>query len=501
MKDQFEHIKTELLYNESHSDLSNLQKGKDIFENLSNLNDVLSDYNVATLSTMMLVLLNNEDSELGISEVTYNKVLAFIDELVAIQIESITDNELFRKLKANWKQIFELNSEMHKNTNITLFDVSKKALKEELAEDRYTLTKSSLYNKIYTEEYGTYGGEPYGLLCGLYDMENTADDISFLVSMGNIAKLAHSPFIASIDNNFFGINKEQFSEIRNFEDFMQHPKFNDWNSFREMEIASYIGLTFGKYILDLPKDPTNNPCQHPLIKNFKSSHDYLDSENFLWGYSSILFAKNVMRSFEKSGWFQHIRGPENGGLVTGLNYPKVIGDNFVETRNSVDVLIPDYLELSLSKVGFMSLVMNKSLDKACFFNVQSAKKVIDDFEDDFDSANSALVANLSYVMCVSKIAHYIKCVIREKIGSVVSKDIISDIITSWINNYVTIIESPNIMEMARFPFKYVNVDINPVPGKPGWYSSSIEILPHIQFEGLNVKMKLESRLDPQLFNK
>ena len=205
-----------------------------------------------------------------------------------------------------------------------------------------------------------------------------------------------------------------------------------------------------------------------------------------------------MRSFNKTGWFQYVRGPENGGHVKDLIAPVYNIRGFDEHRSALNISLPDYMELSLANIGIMPFIEEKGTANGCFFSVNSLKKV-EEFVDDFDSMNSQLAANLSYTLCIARIAHYVKCVIRDKIGSVTSTEIIQDKLTSWLNKYVTTIFEPTPLEMSRYPFRAADIKVSQIPGKAGWYKCNITVLPHIQFEGMDTTLKIDTRLDPGLF--
>ena len=465
------------------------------------VNNIFQDYYARNMAALSIVLANNPDI------VNYNKsyvqkAIAKIDALVSGQLNTIISNEDFRQLHKEWLQVEEVfNSKpADAHIDVCLLDVSKDELQYDFERNLYDISSSDLFQKIYVDEFDQYGGEPYGLLLGMYDFGYQDDDITWLSGMGMVAEASHAPFLGALNLDFFGVSKaNELRKIKSFENLFEHPRYRQWNEFRKSDQAAYIGLTVGDYIIKKPYHPTNNPVPNASLKGFAEQvRSYEDESAYFWAPSNILFARNIMRSYDKTGWMAYIRGPENGGYVDNLLAPIYNMRGYDEQRSALNVSFADYMELSLANVGVIPLIEEKSTRNACFFSVQSIKKV-EEFADDMDSINSQLVANLSYTFSISRIAHYIKCVIREKIGSVVDKDVIHKIISDWINRYVTVAFKPTPLEMARYPFRAAEVVVSPMAGKAGWYKTTVTLLPHVQFEGMDTTLKVDARLDPGLF--
>ena len=249
-------------------------------------------------------------------------------------------------------------------------------------------------------------------------------------------------------------------------------------------------MTLPRYVLRLPYDPESNPCQEV---NFKEDMGQAEDARYCWGNASLLFARNMCKSFETSGWCQYIRGPKGGGLVSGLPVHtfNLRGEN--EMKIPVEMAIPDFRELEFANSGFIPLVYRKGTADACFFSVQSAKRA-KKFKDAKDSENAQLVCNLSYTFSVTRIAHYLKCIMRDCIGSTADGPYIENKITSWIMQYVTKITNPDDLTLRYYPFKAAKVAVQAREGQAGWFNAQVSILPHIQFEGMDVELRLESRL-------
>ncbi|AJI57483.1 hypothetical protein LA02_1036 [Francisella philomiragia] len=470
----------------------------DVSGDASKVLSLSSDYNARNLMALSLVLANNESIN-NYNQKYIQKVITVIDKLIDLQVNAIISNDEFIALEQEWLKVQEVCQDDYDNVEVSILDVKKEELQYDFERNLYDISSSDFFKKVYVAEFDQYGGEPYGAILGLYNFENTTNDIIWLTGMGMVAKNSHAPFIASIDKSFFGVKDlSEITHIKSFESLLEHPRYKEWNDFRNLDVAAYIGLTVGDFMLRQPYNPENNPVQYKLMEGFNEFVDYESNDSYLWGPSSIQLVKNMMRSYDKTRWFQYIRGVESGGYVRNLVSCVYDNKGVLETKSPLNVLFADYMELSLANIGLIPFVSEKGTSNACFFSVNSAKKV-EEFVDNFDSANSMLIANLSYTMCISRISHYIKCVIRDKIGSVVGAEQIQNILSDWISEFVTTVYQPTPLEMARYPFRNVSIDVKTIPGKPGWYSCKINVIPHIQFEGMDTTMTIDTRLEPELF--
>ncbi|MFZ4699903.1 MAG: type VI secretion system contractile sheath large subunit [Candidatus Methylumidiphilus sp.] len=445
------------------------------------------------ISGMAAVLMNIDTTAGKFDKGAVQNLLAHIDEMVNAQLNQIIHHDKFKLMESNWRSLNDLirTTNFKADVMIDILDVGKDELYEDFDSNAVDITGSALFKKAYVAEYDQYGGKPYGSIVGLYEFEHTPRDEFWLKIMGKIAAASHAPFVGAVSPKFFGCDTvEELSAIKDLEGLMSHPRFGSWNALRESEVAAYIGLTLPRYILRQPYDPDTNPCGKFTFKEEVRGDNNAD---YLWGSSTVLFAQNMIRSFTNSGWCQYLRGPKGGGLVTGLPVHMFNVRGEEEMKIPVEMTIPDYRELDFANAGFMPLIYRKGTADACFFSCQSLKKP-KKFKDPKDSENSQLVTNLSYTFSITRIAHYVKCIMRDNIGSSADAEYIQRTLEAWIFQYVTTVVNPDDLTLQSYPFKAASVAVVERLGMIGWYDCSISVLPHIQFEGMNVELRLDARL-------
>lgn len=445
------------------------------------------------ISGMAAVLMNIDFTADKFDKGAVQNLIAQIDELINAQLNQIIHHENFKNMEASWRALNDLilKTNFKADVMIDMIDVSKDELFSDFDSNAVDVSGSALFKKVYTAEYDQYGGKPYGSMIGFYEFNHTPDDEFWLKIMGKVAAASHAPFISSVSPKFFGCETmDELASIKDLSGLMNHPRYGSWNALRDSEVAAYIGLTLPRYILRQPYDPDTNP-----IRNFTFKEEVRGDNNadYLWGNAAALFAQNMVRSFVGSGWCQYLRGPKGGGLITGLPVHMFNIRGEEEMKIPVEMVIPDYRELDFANAGFMPLVYRKGFADACFFSCQSLKKP-KKFKDPKDSENSQLVANISYSFSITRIAHYVKCIMRDNIGSSADSAYIQRILNSWMSQYVTTVVNPDDLTLRYYPFKAAAVDVVERPGMIGWYDCGISVLPHIQFEGMDVELRLDSRL-------
>lgn len=444
------------------------------------------------LSALSALLLNVTPCNGRFEKAEVFATIATIDKLVNDQVNEILHSPSFQKMESSWRGLYDLaaNVNFSADIGIDILDVSKEELYEDFDNNSSDIFGCALFDKVYVAEYDQYGGRPFGVVIGDYEFSHTPQDLFFLRMMGKVAAASHAPFVGSVSAAFFGCKTvEEFDAIRNLEGLINHPKYGPWNAFRETDESAYIGLTFPRFILRKPWHPETQPVPD---MNFTEMADGT-SGRYLWGNAVWLFARNLAASFADTGWCQYIRGPKGGGLISGLPVDTFNIRGQDEMMAPVELTIPDYRELALAQSGFIPLVYRKSSSDATFFSVQSVKKPRK-LKDPKDAENSRLVTNLAYTFSITRIAHYIKSIMRDNIGTAADAAYIQKLLTSWISQFVTTAQNPDDLTLQAFPFKAAVVEVLPKPGQIGWCKCVVSVLPHVQFEGMDVELRLESRL-------
>ncbi|EYF05026.1 type VI secretion system contractile sheath large subunit [Chondromyces apiculatus] len=444
------------------------------------------------LSSMAAVLYNMDVKE-GIDKPKIQALVARIDEMVGDQINEILHAPEFKALESTWASIEDLvrNTNFRANIDINLLDVTKEELHEDLELNAADIAGSELFKKVYVAEYDQFGGLPYGGMIGLYDFANTRKDILWLRTIGKIAAASHAPFIASASPMLFGCKTmAEVNQLRDIEGLFDTPRYAEWKKLRSSDESVYIGLTMPRYLVRAPYNEITNPSEDI---RFEEQVRGDNPDEYLWGNSAMLFARNMVRSFETSGWCQYLRGVKGGGLCDGLaSYTfDVRGEE--ELRGPVETTLPDFREFELAKAGLIPLIHKKGTGDAVFYSAQALKRPLAQ-QDPKDAENQQLASNLTYTFSVSRIAHYIKCIMRDNIGSNADAPYVTSQIDRWISRYVTTVVNPDDLTLRYYPFKAYSLEVNPVPGKIGWYKCNLSILPHIQFEGMDVDLRVDARL-------
>ncbi len=445
------------------------------------------------LSGMAALIMNIDPAAGRFDKGSVQELIASIDTMVNDQLNEIIHHENFKKIESSWRSLNDLilNTNFKADIVIDMIDVSKDELFEDFEANAVDITGSALFKKIYISEYDQFGGRPYGSIIGQYEFEHTPADEFWLRTMGRVAAASHAPFIGSVSPKFFGCETiEELGAIKDLEGMMNHPKYGSWNALRDSAEAAYIGLTLPRYIARLPYDPETNPCRNI---NFKEEVNGDTNDDFLWGSATMLMARNLVRSFAESGWCQYVRGPNGGGLISGLPVHTFNTRGEEEIKVPVELAIPDFRELEFANAGFIPLIYRKGSADACFFSSQSIKRP-KKFKDNKDTEDAQLVTNLSYTFSITRIAHYVKSIMRDNIGSSADAAYIKNSLQNWIFQYVTTIVNPDDLTLRYYPFKAAAVEVEEQEGMIGWYSCNISVLPHIQFEGMDVELKMDSRL-------
>ena len=427
---------------------------------------------------------------------TITAMIAAIDEKLTEQVNEIIHDDGFQQLESAWRGLHYLvnNTETDETLKIRVMNVSKKDLSKTLKKYKGTAwDQSPIFKKVYEEEYGQFGGEPYGCLVGDYHFDHSPPDVELLQSIAKISAASHAPFIAGSAPNVMQMDTwQELANPRDLTKIFSTPDYAPWRSFRESEDSRYIGLAMPRFLGRLPYGEDTDPVDEFA---FEESTDSGDSSKYCWVNSAYAMAVNINRSYKLYGWCSRIRGIESGGAVEGLpchTFPS--DDGGVDIKCPTEIAISDRREAELAKNGFMPLVYRKNSDLAAFIGAQSLQKPTS-YDDADATANAVLASRLPYLFASCRFAHYLKCIVRDKIGSFKSRSDVQSWLEGWIENYVDF-DPTNSSEQtkAERPLRAAEVVVEEIEGNPGFYSSRFYLQPHYQLEGLTVSLRLVSKL-------
>ncbi len=427
------------------------------------------------------------------TEAMINARIAQIDHLLSIQLNEIIHHADFQKLEGSWRGLKYLMSQSETSAmlKIKVLNVSQKDLLRDL-QRAPEFDQSALFKKVYEEEFGVFGGAPFGALVGDYEFSKSGQDIELLEKISNVAAAAHAPFLTAASSEMF--NLESYTQIdapRDLGKVFDTTEYAKWKSFRESDDARYVALTAPRMLLREPYGQATVPLE---AFAYEEKVDGTDHGKYLWGNSAWALGARVTQAFAKYGWCATIRGVESGGLVEGLpvhNFRTESGD--LAMKCPTEAPITDRREKELADLGFVPLVHQKNTDKAAFFSVQSAQKP-KVYDSPAATANARISAQLPYIFATSRFAHYLKAMMRDKIGGYMSKDEAQGFLNRWISNYVVSNDSAAFSTKAQYPLKEARVDVVDIPGKPGAYRAVAFLRPHFQLDELTVSLRLVADL-------
>jgi type VI secretion system protein ImpC len=427
------------------------------------------------------------------TEVMINQRIAQIDELLSAQLNEIIHHPDFQKLEATWRGLKYLlgQSETGEQLKIKIFNVKKNELLKDL-QKAPEFDQSALFKKVYEEEFGVFGGAPFGALLGDYHFSKSGQDVELLERISQVAASAHAPFIAGADPDMF--NMESFTSLdapRDMAKVFDSTEYAKWKSFRASEDARYTALCLPHILMRQPYGRDTVPVE---AFEFEEGVDGSDHSRYLWGNAAWALGARITNAFSLYGWCAAIRGVESGGLVEGLpvhNFTTESGD--ITMKCPTESPISDRREKELADLGFVPLVHCKGTDYAAFFSVQSCQKP-KVYEQDAATANARISAQLPYIFAVSRFAHYLKAIMRDKIGGFTSRDEIQRFLNDWIINYSIANDDAGFTLKAQHPLKEARVDVVEIPGKPGAYKAVAFLRPHFQLDELTISMRLVAEL-------
>lgn len=453
--------------------------------------DMIAEYVKQVMSGEM-TLSRNMDA-------TINARIAEIDRIISAQMNEIMHHEEFQKLEGSWRGLHHLvsNSLTGPMLKIRVMSVTKKDMLKDF-ERALEFDQSAMFKKVYEDEYGMFGGAPFGALIGDFEFGNHPQDMALLEKISQVAAAAHAPFLSAASPDLFGWNEfGEMSEVRDVSKIFDRTEYAKWRSFRESEDSRYVGLTLPHVLMREPYGEATRPTE---TFRFEEDVDGRDHKKYLWGNAAYALGTRLTEAFSMHGWCVAIRGVEGGGLVQGLpTHTFATDEGEIALKCPTEVAITDRREKEFADNGFIPLVHCKNTDYAAFFATQSANKA-KKYDTDAANANARLSTQLQYLFAVSRFAHYLKSMMRDKVGSFMSRKDAEMFLNRWITNYVTEDDTASAAVKAQYPLREARVDVAEIPGKPGCYRAVAFLRPHFQLDELSVSLRLVADL-PQAANK
>ena len=427
------------------------------------------------------------------AEASISSRIAQIDHLISIQLSEVLHHPSFQKLEASWRGLRYMmdQSETSSQLKIRVLNASKKELLRDL-QRAPEFDQSTLFKKIYEDEFGVFGGSPFAAMVGDFEVGKSPEDMEFLERISQVSAAAHAPFLTAASPEL--LNLESFAQLgdpRDIGKIFDSTEYAKWKSFRASDDSRYVGLTMPRILMRLPYGRDTKPIEG---FSFEEGVDGTDHSKYLWGNAAWALGARLTTAYAKYGWCAAIRGVEGGGLVEGLpahTFRTDEGD--VALKCPTEIAITDRREKELADQGLVPLVHCKGTDYAAFFSVQSCNKP-KLYDKEAANANARLSSQLPYILAVSRFAHYLKSIMRDKIGSFMSRADCQQFLNQWIMQYVTEDDQASQHTKAQYPLREARIEVEEVPGKPGVYRAIAFMRPHFQLDELTVSLRLVAEL-------
>ena len=424
------------------------------------------------------------------------RIIKALDDKLSAQINQIIHHADFQQMEGAWRGLSYLvnNTESDEKLKIRVLNVSKKELSKMFSKyNGVAWDQSPLFKQVYEQEFGQLGGHPYGCLVGDYQFDNSNPDVDLLKGMAQIAAASHAPFITSPKPSLFQMESwQELSDPRDLSKKFQTPEYAAWRSFRASDDSRYVGMAMPRFLARLPYGAQTNPVDGFAFEEEASGGDHT---RYTWANAAYAMAANINRSFKQYGWCTSIRGVESGGTVANLpTHTFKTDDGGVDIRCPTEIGISDRREAELAKNGLMPLVHRKNSDSAAFIGAQSLHQPAE-YDDPNVTANANLGARLPYLFATCRFAHYLKCMVRDKVGGFTSATSMQNFLHNWVLNYVD--GSPadsSESTKAERPLSGAEVFVSENRANPGYFNAQFLLKPHYQLEGLNISLRLVSQL-------
>ncbi|NKJ48391.1 EvpB family type VI secretion protein [Burkholderia sp. SG-MS1] len=463
------------------------------FQNADSLSESSLDERVAQAMSVFLKMIKDSSQQVDrLDKSLLDFHIAHLDQQISRQLDAIMHNEAFQQIESAWRGLKFLvdRTDFRKNVRIEVLDVSKDLLRQDF-EDAPEVIQSGLYLHAYIQEYDTPGGEPIGSIISNYEFDRSAQDIALLRNISKVSAAAHMPFIGSVSPKFFGKDSmDEVASIRDIGNYFDRAEYLKWKSFRDSDDARYIGLTLPRFLARLPYGPDTTPVR---AFNYEEAVKGPDHTRYLWANASFAFAANMVKSFIRNGWCVQIRGPQAGGLVEDLPIHLYDLGTGNQAKIPSEVLIPETREFEFANLGFIPLSYYKNHDFACFFSAHSAQKPAP-YDTKEATANSRVNARLPYIFLLSRIAHYLKLIQRENIGTTKDRRLLELELNTWVKSLVTEMTDPGDDLQASHPLREAKVIVEDIEDNPGFFRVKLFIVPHFQIEGMDINLSLVSQM-------
>ncbi|WP_392565267.1 type VI secretion system contractile sheath large subunit [Utexia brackfieldae] len=457
-------------------------------------------YDIAKQGIAALIanLLDTDNADEPINKQLVDRMIAELDAKLGRQVDEILHNPTLQKIESSWRGLKLLidRTDFRENIKVNLLYVTKDEMLEDF-EFAPEITQSGFYKHVYSDQYGQFGGEPIGAVIADYEFTASAPDMKLLQYVSAVGSMAHAPFLSSVSPKFFGIDSyTELSTIKELSSIFESPVYTKWRSLREAEDSRMLGLTTVRHLARLPYHPSENP-----IKTFAYQEDVSHNhEHYLWSNSVFALATRLTESFAKYRWCPNIIGPQSGGAVEDLPVHVFEAMGELQTKIPTETLITDRREFELAEEGFIALTMRKGSDNAAFFSAQSVQKAQtfpNTEEGKAAETNQKLGTQLPYIMLATRVAHYLKVIQREEIGSYKESVDMERFLNIWLKQYVSDQENPPTDVRCRRPFRAIRLEVTDIPGEPGWSKTRLHLRPHMKFMGSYTDLSLIGRLDKE----
>ncbi len=450
----------------------------------------------AGLQAFLEEMAKPDKAGMKVSGQAVDQMIAEIDKKLSSQVDAIIHNADFQKLESAWRSLKYLvdHTNFRENIRIDIINSTKDDLLDDF-EDSPEIPKSGLYRQVYTAEYGQFGGKPYGAIIGDYEFGPGPQDVKLLQYMASVAGMSHAPFVSAAGKDFFGIRSwEELPNLKDLDSIFEMPQYAKWQSFRESEDSRNVALTLPRFLLRLPYGQDTLPA-----RTFNYNEDVSSgSDAFCWGNTAFAFASRLTDSFAKYRWCANIIGPQGGGAVEDLPLYQFEAMGAIQTKIPTEILISERREFELAEEGFVALTMRKGSDNAAFFSANSCQKPKYfgiSKEGKEAELNYKLSTQMPYMMIVNRLAHYIKVIQRENIGTWKERLDLENELNKWVSQYVTEMDNPGPDVRSRRPLRMCKIEVHDVEGDPGWYSVSIKMRPHFKYMGAFFTLSLVGKLE------